>query len=567
MSFVHFPDRPEQLTADFVGEAFDTLLARIAEAEQVDDGSGWQSLFAEYNALHSYVASEGSRLRYRYTKDMRDPGAEEAERTYREEVLPVAESARGRFTRELLASRHRGAVAERYGKQLLEVLEVGEPTLAAINGALRVEVGRLAKRYDKLVASAEVEVGGQSLTLARARGLLTSEDAAVRREAFEAYYGWFVANRDELAAIYAEQVAKRDAMGRNLGHANYVPLGYAGVSRIDYGPAEAAMFRDAVRTHVSPLFARLAAEQADALGTDTLHPWDRGFHPGLTLPSGVAEPVAEQLDKVGRVFQRLSPRLAAHFDRMRDEGLIDLENRKGKAAGAYCTGFPDEGRIAIFCNSIGDENDVRTLTHEMGHAFQGWESQWIEAIDLRWPSMDAAEVHSMGMEFLSMPYLDEFFSPEQLERYAQSRWRRAVDLLCYVCVVDHFQHWVYEHPHASVDERDEAWVRLQGEYMPGIDWSGEAARYAASRWYAQLHIFRYPFYYLDYAIAETAAIQLAMLDAQDHEACLDTYVELCRRGGTGSVLELLAGAGLRSPFEDGLMADLMRHARAQLDLA
>lgn len=195
------------------------------------------------------------------------------------------------------------------------------------------------------------------------------------------------------------------------------------------------------------------------------------------------------------MFQRLSPKLATHFERMRELDLIDLENRPAKRAGAYCTAFSDEAKVAILCNSVGNEGDVGTLTHEMGHAFQNWESQWIEAIDLRWPTLDACEVHSMGMEYLALPYLDEFFTPEQQARFTKSRWKRGVELLCYVSTVDAFQHWVYEHSQATPDERDAEWVRLQDAFLPGIDWSGDAERYRASRWYAQRHIFGSPFYY------------------------------------------------------------------------
>jgi len=249
---------------------------------------------------------------------------------------------------------------------------------------------------------------------------------------------------------------------------------------------------------------------------------------------------------------------------MRQEGLIDLENRPGKAAGAYCTSFPDEQRVVVFCNSVGDEADLRTLTHEMGHAFQGWESQWIESIELQEPSADAAEVHSMGMEFLCLPHMDEFLSPEHSARYARGRWRRAVEVMCYVCAIDEFQHWAYENPNASADALDEAWASINQKYLPGVDWTGEAQRYRSCRWYSQLHVFRYPFYYIDYGIAETGAAQLALLDAQDHDGCLDTYLELCRLGGTCRGLELFERAGLRSPFDAKLMADLMRHARSQL---
>lgn len=567
MTYTHCLDRPTLLSKEWVADKYSDLEAKLASAEAHSASGPWLELYSEWNELKSYIGSEGARRRYAYAKDMRNAKAEEFERVIREEVTPVAEKGDAALLAALLASRHRGAVAEEFGEQLLRVLEVTEETLAPENSDLRVRVGDLAKQYDKLVASGEVDVLGETLTLARARSRQTSELPEVRRAAFEAYYGWFLENRDALAQIFHDQVQLRDEMAKRLGHANFVPLGYSMMERTDYGTQEAAAFRDAVRKYASPLLTRLSEEQASLLGQDDLPPWDAAYHPGLTLPSGVAQPIDQQLDKMGRVFERLSPKLSAHFQRMREEDLIDLENRKGKGAGAFCTGFSDEQKVAIFCNSTGDESDVKTLAHEMGHAFQGWESQWIESVDLRWPSSDACEIHSMGMEFLSLPHLDEFFSPEHHARYTKNRWRNGIGLLCYVCLVDEFQHWVYENPQASTDDRDAAWIRIRESYGGGIDWSGPAAKYSGTRWYAQLHIYRYPFYYIDYAIAETGAMQLGMLDAQDHDKCLEVYFELCRLGGTQSLTQLVSSAGLRSPFDPELMKDLMAHAGSQLGIS
>ncbi len=563
MPYLHCPDRPALLDAAFTRDRYAALTARAEEASRAPSPEPWLALYEDWNELKSYVRSEGSRRRYRLSQNMDDPEADALDRAHREEITPLAEEAESALLAALLDSPHRDAIADRYGAQLLRSLEIQKQPLAPVNSELRVTEGQLGVKYDKLVASAEVEVQGERLTLPRARGLLTSADGATRKAAFEAYYGWFLEHRDELAGIYSEQVALRTRMGRNLGHDTYTPLGYACMSRTDYGPAEAEAFREAVLAHASPLLHRAYRAQAAALGCARLAPWDKEYHPGLSLPRGVAQPIAQQLDKAGRVFAALSPRLAEHFRRMRALELIDLENRKGKRAGAFCTAFHDEAKVAIFCNSIGDEGDVRTLMHEMGHAFQAWESQGIDAIDLRWPTADAAEVHSMGMEYLSLPHLGEFFGPEQLERFTRGRWQRAVELICYVALVDAFQHWVYAHPEADAADRDATWATLADRFMPGLDWS-QAEAWRATRWYAQLHIFRYPFYYIDYAIAETGAMQLGLLDSQDSAATLQTYLELCRRGGTGSVLELFAGAGLRSPFDAESMARLMEHAAGVL---
>jgi M3 family oligoendopeptidase len=245
------------------------------------------------------------------------------------------------------------------------------------------------------------------------------------------------------------------------------------------------------------------------------------------------------------------------------EGLIDLENRPNKYAGAFCTTFSDEGRAAILCNSTGDEDDVGTLMHEMGHAFQAWESSAIESVDLQRPTFDVAEVHSMGMEYLSMKEMSHFFSDENAEKVRRGRWREAVEILCYIGIVDEFQHWVYENPNCTTKERDQAWSKIWDIYKPGIDFTGMEDQKIA-RWYAQGHIFRAPFYYIDYAIAETGAMQLALMDASDKEKALGTYLKLCQMGGRESVLTIFKSSGLRSPFDPKLMQELMEHAASEL---
>lgn len=563
-TYKHIPNRPAKLTAEYLHGEYQTLIGRIDAAEQAASPDGWLALYADWNALKSYAGSEGSRINHEQSKDMSDPAREEADRYYREAVTPVADEGNSALVNALLKSQHKGAIAQRYGAHLIRTLETTVEPLAPVNSELRVKEGNLVNEYDKLVASGEVTVNGKAVTLAVARSLTGSEDPDTRRQAFTAYRQWFLDHHDELAAIFDELVALRDQMGRNLGHTTFIPLGYLGMGRTDYGPEEAARFREAVRRYAVPVQSALFARQARELGTPTLKPWDVEYDPSLSLPSGIA-PVEHQLDKAQQVFDALSPVLGGHFQRMRTEGLIDLENRKGKRAGAYCTSFPDEGRVAILCNSTGDEDDVRTLMHEMGHAFQGWESQAIEAVDLQWPTSDACEVHSMGMEFLSMREMDVFFSADQADKFRRNRWRQSVELLCYVSIVDEFQHWVYEHPEATADERDQAWQRIWDVYKPGIDFSG-AEDYKHARWYAQGHLFWMPFYYIDYAIADTGAMQLALLDAQDRDKALDAYLALCRIGGTKSVLDIFASAGMRSPFDPELMKDLMAMAAKELGL-
>ncbi len=211
--------------------------------------------------------------------------------------------------------------------------------------------------------------------------------------------------------------------------------------------------------------------------------------------------------------------------------------------------------LPFLCNSTGDEGDVGTLVHEMGHAFQAWESQKIEAVDLQWPTSDGAEIHSMGMEFLSMPHLSWFFNPEDATKFRRHHIFDAVMLMCYIAVVDEFQHWVYENPNVTPAQRDQAWNAITDTYIKGVDFSG-MEEYKYARWYPQSHIFQTPFYYIDYAIAQTAAIQLGMMDEENHEKALDTYIKLCVLGGTKGILNIFRERGLMSPFDPNTMRAL-----------
>ncbi len=550
------------MTDEFVRDEFRALTDRIEGAEKSENSEEWLALFSDWNSLKSFVGSEGARRSHALSKDMGNEEIQAHEEYFRQKIAPVFEEGESTLVNALLASKHKSAIAERYGAHLLKSLETAVEPLAKVNSDLRVKIGDLVNNYDKLIAAGEVEIDGEKVTLALARAMQGSENRETRKKAYIAWREWFKANREEIATIFDEVVKMRHQMGVNLGHEGFIPLGYLGMGRTDYGVEESAQFRANVRKYAVPLLKRLNEVQAREHGTETLKPWDSGFFPSLNLPQGIA-PVDKQIGAAERIFDKLSPILADHFRRMQAEDLIDLENRKGKRAGAYCTSFSDEGRVAILCNSTGDEDDVRTLMHEMGHAFQGWESQPIEAVDLQWPTSDACEIHSMGMEYLSMKHMDEFFDEENVNKFRRNRWRQAISLVCYICVIDEFQHWIYENPNATPEERDAEFNRLTDTYQPGIDYS-DNPEYQALRWYAQGHVFWMPFYYIDYAIAEMGAMQLGMIDETDSSKALETYLELCRIGGQKSVLDIFKATDLRSPFDESLMSDLMQHAEAEM---
>jgi len=562
--FKHYPNRPKKLSATFAKTEYQKLLKRLPEAEESSTSELWIGLFADWNALKSYIGSEGSRINHEFSKDMRDETNESADKYFREKVSPVFYEPEHRLVSAFLASKHRSELTKKYGEQLVPAYETELKPLDPINTKLRTQTSKLSTTYDKLVAEAMIKIRGEEMTLWKARSLTTSPDRALRKAAYLAIRGWFLEHHDELAKIYDKLVKIRHKMGRNVGYDNYIELAYQNMGRTDYDALAVKQFRDSVRQYLVPLNRRLGRTQARALKLKKLRPWDSSYDPRTTLPLGIV-PIANQTSQARRLFTKLSPELRAHFQSMLDKGCIDLENRPGKKAGAYCTSFSDEAKVAVFCNSTGDADDIHILTHEMGHAFQGLESRDIEAVDLQWGAADFCEVHSTSMEFLSLPHIEEFFTEENADKFRLGRWQSAIGIICYVAVVDEFQHWVYENPGASIPDRDAKWCQISDLYLQDIDYSGYED-YQKTRWYMQPHIFGMPFYYIDYALAETVALQIAMIDSKNHSRAIRIYMKLCRIGGTKSFLKAIKQSKLGSPFEPKLIKELADHAQRTMSV-
>src|SRR5262249_39073452 len=295
--------------------------------------------------------------------------------------------------------------------------------------------------------------------------------------------------------------------------------------------------------------------QAKALGTARVLAWDFDYFPQWQLGPLKVE-IADQPAAAMRVYQRLLPRLAEHFQRTIDWRLIDVPARPGKAPGAFCTGFADYRVPYIFLNSVGEGADVTTILHESGHSFQAWESRNIELMELCHPTLEACEVHSMGMEFLAHPYYEEFYAAKDAALFRKRHLAESILLIPYIAMVDEFQHLVYSGQAEGVSGRERAWEEMENKYMPDIDF-GDLAAWRRNRWLRQLHIFQVPFYYIDYAIAQVGAWQLWVQSLKNKEAALENYLQLCRLGGTLPLKQFFAAGKLLLPFEAGMLKGLM----------
>ncbi|HVK40735.1 MAG TPA: M3 family oligoendopeptidase [Candidatus Kapabacteria bacterium] len=563
MAYLHYPERPERLTAEFVDEVFEALIARIAEAEASPSADDWDALVRDWNAFRFYYSSEWSRVNFRLSANFSDEDAIAAEQYFRDRVIPAVDDREDHIVSALLDSRHRPELEARYGRYFFRRSEVARAAMASVNSDLRMREAELQNRYNRLKATAQVVVEGRAMTFDEAESLFTSPDRELRRQAYCATSEWILERRDELAGIFDELVAIRHRMALNLGYDDFTKLGYEMRERTDYGPADTARFRRNIFSHFLPINRALVDDHARRIGVDRLSVIDRAYDPDRSLPRGIAGPVETQLDRAARLFASLSPRLGEHFATMLDENLIDLPNRPGKYGGAFCTARHDEGRCAVLLNSVGDASDVVTLLHEMGHAFQNWESTGIELFDLRSPTSDVAEIHSTSMEFLGMRHVDELLPEEYVGRFRRNAWRNAVNQLVGIARADEFQHWIYEHPEATIDEREQMWAEMGERYSSGLDVTGYE-RYQRTSWYEIGHLFMAPFYMIDYALARLVSMQLALIDDDDHERAMAIYLELCGLGGTRSFKGAVEQVGLRSPFEEEMVAELAARVGARI---
>jgi M3 family oligoendopeptidase len=516
---------------------------------------------AAWDRLRRELDTWSALVHLRFAQDTTDAAAKAA-REYADALHPVITEYETAFKRRLLALPQARAIAGEHAARLWETdITTFDP---AIKADLEEE-SRVAARYTELLASAKLSLDGTQTNLSGLAPFTESPDRETRHRAEQARWAFFAANGEELDTIYDQLVHLRDGMARKLGFASYTPLGYRRLRRVDYGPDEVARYREEVATYVVPLVARILEQRRREHGWDKLRFWDET----LVDSAGNPKPAGDHdylVAEAARMFEEIDPRLAGFYRAMQEGGFLDLKNRPGKAGGGFCTSFPTVGMPFIFANFNGTHNDIGVFTHEMGHAFQNWESRDQPGIDYLWPTMEAAEINSMGLEFLTLPAIGHLLGEAQRERFARMHLISSLSFLPYGVCVDHFQHEVYANPAATPAERHAMWQRLERHYMPWTDYGDLAYPAKGGRWQAKQHIYNGPFYYIDYTLALCCAMQLWVQSRHDFRAAFDAYVALCGRGGSAPFGELVHSAGLLSPFEPGALAGVVREAEAALAL-
>jgi len=542
-------------TAESLAASYAAINARLDAGEIAPAIAHWEILRRE---LESWV----SLTHLHFEQDTEDAAAKAA-KDYLDELSPTATAHEIALKRRLLALPDRAGLAAITGHHALRLWETDITTFDPAIEPDLIEEARLISRYTALMSSARMEIGGEVVNLSGLPPYAESLDRETRHRAEQVRWDFYAANGAEFDEIYDSLVKLRHGMAKKLGFENYIELGYRRMRRVDYNAADVALYRQQVLEHVTPLVAKIMEQRRVENGWEKLYFWDESLidNQGNVTPAGGHDFLVSQAQTM---FDNMNQELADFFRLMNEGGFLDLKNRPTKAPGGFCTSFPNAGVPFIFANFNGTHHDIDVFTHEMGHAFQNYASRNLPGFDYLWPTSESAEIHSMSLEALAYPQIGLLVGDDKAARYRRMHLIGSLAFLPYGVLVDHFQHEVYAKPDAKPAERHAMWRALEQQYEPWCDYGDLSYPAKGGYWQNQMHIYGSPFYYIDYTLALCCALQFWVKSRADYDAALADYVALCGRGGEAPFQDLVASAGLMSPFTEGALRDVVKEAETVL---
>ncbi len=555
------PDQFTNATWEDILPLYESLASQPLDPS---DTSGIEAWLGDWHNLVTALNEAASVANVNYSCDTTSQANEEAYLRFSAEIRPRADEQSVGLIEKLLATGYTRPDLE----TTIRRFRTDQELFRSENVPLEQELQGLNAEYNKTTGGMTVNWRGEDIPIPRLSPFMLDPDRATREEAWRLQFKPYIDKRDELATIFDKQREKRQLIARNAGFANYRDYTFQSKYRFDYTPDDCATFHASVEQTFVPAIARRYEARKRVMGVDSLRPWDTSHDPLGQPPLRPYETVEEWNAKSQAIFSKVDPVFGDYFGTMREEGLLDLESRKGKRPGGFCTSFPYRKRPFIFMNASGVGSDVRTLLHEAGHAFHGFESSRLPFIYQRHYGSEMAEVASMSMELLSAPYLRAadggFYNDVDYARARIEHLDGILEIFAWVATVDAFQHWLYtDEAAADRDARDAKWLETWERFNAGVDWSGLGAERTA-RWHKQLHIFLYPFYYIEYAIAQLGALQVWRNSLQDHARATADYRAALALGGSAPLPELFGRAGARLIFDAEGMAELVSLIEGEL---
>ena len=535
-------------------------LSEIMEkSKAAKSGEEQFEIHKEFYQLNDKIQTQVTLCSIRHTIDTTDEFYEK-EQNYYDEQIPEYSNMCVEYQKILFHSPYRQVLEEKIGQVAFKNMEIAMKSVSEEIIPLMQEENTLVTEYEKLLASAQIPWGEETLNLSLLTPYLKHKDAKIRREAQEKQNEFFLSIQDKLDELYDKLVKNRTLQAKKLGFETYTPLGYLRMQRNCYGREEIENLRRQVKEVWVPFAESIFEKRKERLGLSELSYTDEIVYSpkGNPQPEGTPE---EILQAGQQMYEELSSETKEFFDFMMDNELLDVFGRKTKAVGGYMTYIPDYKAPFIFANFNGTSGDVDVMTHECGHAFQGYlaaEDPIREHADI---GMETAEIHSMSMEFFTEPWYHLFFGKETAQEYTDMHLEDAVIFVPYGCMVDEFQHIVYDNPELTPKERKQAWKDLERVYKPHLFYDGLEFFENGCFWQKQHHIYSFPLYYIDYVIAQLCAFEYKIWMDKDREAAWQSYLKLCKMSASKFHTELLEEAGLETPFKSGVIAKIVENLK------
>lgn len=530
------------------------IVSLIDEMKKSNDFEEFDKNIVEINKIRNHVESMKTLASLKYSINTHDESIS-LENKYWDERGPEYKKIDKLFYEAIVNSNFEKEIEQKYGKHFYKLVEFSLKEFSEdIVEELKIE-NKLCSEYTKLLASAKILYDGKYNNLSQMNKYMLSDNREERRKSSEQFYNYFESIEDKFDSVFDELVKVRDRIAKKLGYDNFVELGYIRMKRTEYNESDVVKFRDEVREKWIPLVYEFNNQKKKRLGIEELKYYDDDVeYPGWNM-----EPETdydETIEAASKMYHELSKETGEFFDFMVENGFMDLETKESKGFGGYCTYIPEIKAPFIFSNFNKTFDDVDTLTHEAGHAFQLYMSRDIDMPEINFPTLDCCEIHSMSMELLTWPWMKLFFKDND-EKFKRTHMATIVRLIPYCMIVDEFQHIIYKNPELTPLERKSEWRRLEKIYTPWKDYDKNDFLEKGCWWFKQGHIFKNPFYYIDYALAEVCALQIWSDMEEDYDRVLNSYMKICKDAGKRSFVETVEKGNLKSPFEKGCLDNII----------
>jgi oligoendopeptidase F len=558
---IYLPENLEVTDWQSIEPFFKELLSR-----EIASGNDLEKWLKDLSELEAVITEDLCWRQIKMTCDTTDKKLEESFNYFCMEIQPKIQPYAFELNKKFIHSPFTGGLDKGKYFTYLRSVKKQIDLFREENIPLQAELAVLQQHYGMITGKMTVEVGGQVYTLQQAAKFFESPDRDLRREVFLKINERRLEDRDALNTLFNQLIEIRNKEAVQAGFENYRDFKFRELGRFDYTKEDTFQFHNSVREHVVPLVRKINQRKRGKLKLEVLRPWDTEAEPEGTHPLTPFATGKELLDKTIECFTRLRPFFGDCLRTMDSMKHFDLESREGKAPGGYNMPLAESGAPFIFMNAARSMHDVTTLVHEGGHAVQSFLTHSLELNAFKEYPMEIAEVASMAMELFSMDYWDVFFeNREDLKRAREHQLERVITIFPWIAIIDKFQHWIYENPRHTIEERSQQWTQIFYEFSDGIiDFTG-LERFVENSWQKQLHLFEVPFYYIEYGIAQLGAIGLWMQYKKDPSLALDHYEQALRLGGTRTLPELYQAAGLKFDFSPENIRTLMEFVNHEME--